>query len=263
MYFYGLIILNFYTGLFMIFCNGEWTGENRKYLNISFVSVVISFLVLQIVLGIFFHIRGKVLPGMLIATSFFQNIILFLAVLMPAFYLRKENGNPAALLGFNKFEKRFVPLIIISYALLIFGNGLLAWISSLVMEHFGEKPELQFLVKYAAECDIAILCVIAFYTVICAPIIEELIFRHIFFGVLKNALGLPVSMIFVSLFFALLHFSPVFFLPLFFMGLLLQYVYLRTKGVTAPIILHALYNLFSFVNILLLRFFDINPELFL
>lgn len=85
--------------------------------------------------------------------------------------------------------------------------------------------------------------VVAFAAIVVAPLFEELLFR----GVLLKSLvddGLrPVySVLLTGAFFSLIHSSIAASLPLFLFGCVLGVVYLRTKTLWAPIILHASFN---------------------
>ena len=53
-----------------------------------------------------------------------------------------------------------------------------------------------------------------------------------------------------SLVFALAHFSTERLIPLTFLGMLMCVVYIRSKNILAPIILHSLWNAFAFVELI-------------
>jgi membrane protease YdiL (CAAX protease family) len=60
---------------------------------------------------------------------------------------------------------------------------------------------------------------------------------------------MDVSILSSSLIFALAHFSMERLIPLTFLGVLMCVVYLRSKNILAPIILHSLWNAFAFVEL--------------
>ncbi|MEM7261032.1 MAG: CPBP family intramembrane glutamic endopeptidase [Planctomycetota bacterium] len=85
--------------------------------------------------------------------------------------------------------------------------------------------------------------VVAFAAIVVAPLFEEMLFR----GVLLKALidgGLPpvASVLLTGAFFSLIHGSIAASIPLFLFGCVLGVVYLRTKTLWAPIVLHATFN---------------------
>ena len=61
---------------------------------------------------------------------------------------------------------------------------------------------------------------------------------------------LDLSILLSSLVFALAHFSTERLIPLTFLGMLMCVVYIRSKNILAPIILHSLWNAFAFVELI-------------
>ena len=85
-----------------------------------------------------------------------------------------------------------------------------------------------------------------------APIFEELIFRKYFIDSLVKKYSFVKSILYSSLCFALYHlpnFSNL--LPTFFLGLVAGYLYVKSKKIIIPIILHFLLNF----NIALLKLY--------
>ena len=62
---------------------------------------------------------------------------------------------------------------------------------------------------------------------------------------------MDVAILFSSLIFALVHFSMERLIPLTFLGMLMCVVYIRSKNILAPIILHSLWNAFAFVELII------------
>lgn len=78
--------------------------------------------------------------------------------------------------------------------------------------------------------------------VIWAPLVEEFIFRGVFFGVLRQYIGLWGGLILSSVVFALVH-AHIPTLPgLFVLGMVLGAVYHKTGSLWAPIFLHSIFN---------------------
>jgi len=75
-----------------------------------------------------------------------------------------------------------------------------------------------------------------------APVWEEVIFRGFFFASLTSFMGTKRSMMISSTLFAFAHFSMEQFLPLTLLGCLMCVVFVRTRTLIAPILLHALWN---------------------
>lgn len=77
--------------------------------------------------------------------------------------------------------------------------------------------------------------------VLLAPLCEEFIFRGLVFGGLRRSSGLLPAMLLSAGLFAIVH-PPVSMLPVFVLGLCTAYAYERSKGLLAPMLVHAVYN---------------------
>ncbi|WP_099975124.1 CPBP family intramembrane glutamic endopeptidase [Lactobacillus terrae] len=80
------------------------------------------------------------------------------------------------------------------------------------------------------------------YPLVCAPIMEEIIFRKLMFTDLNQYIGFGMSAALSSLLFAFLH-QDSFFLVYFFIGLFLCFIYSRTKNIYINMMAHILMNL--------------------
>jgi uncharacterized protein len=84
-----------------------------------------------------------------------------------------------------------------------------------------------------------------------APIFEELLFRGYLLNKLGDSLGIIKAILINSLLFSLLHFDVVVFFAYFVSGIFYSLVYLKTKKIIVPIILHSFTNLISGFTIFL------------
>ncbi|GAA4057168.1 type II CAAX endopeptidase family protein [Amphibacillus indicireducens] len=82
------------------------------------------------------------------------------------------------------------------------------------------------------------LLVIAF--VVIAPITEEIIFRGLIFGFIKDKLGLAVALIVSAIIFGMLHLGHH--LSTAVIGLVFALLYYRTKSLVVPIVFHMIWN---------------------
>ena len=78
--------------------------------------------------------------------------------------------------------------------------------------------------------------------VVAGPVAEEIFFRGLLYGWLRQRAGIPAGLILSAFFFALLHMDAVAFFPIFGLGLLFGWVYERTGSLTAPIAIHIFHN---------------------
>ncbi|MEG0473704.1 MAG: CPBP family intramembrane glutamic endopeptidase, partial [Solibacillus sp.] len=91
---------------------------------------------------------------------------------------------------------------------------------------------------------------ILFFVNICilAPIWEELFFRGILLRRLMIKWSPQKSIIVSSLLFSLIHVNPLTVIFAFFLGCLLGYVYLKTKSIIVPIVVHSFSNFLAFLQ---------------
>lgn len=127
---------------------------------------------------------------------------------------------------------------------------------TLYLFHLTELPNqmaIEFL-KLSLSSPIAFFFALIVIIVL-APITEELLFRGYLHNWLKKFLGRNAALIFSSLAFSLFHFSfgqglsniPIL-SSIFILGLFLGFIYERQNSLSAPILLHSLFNLTSALN---------------
>lgn len=81
-------------------------------------------------------------------------------------------------------------------------------------------------------------------SVILAPVVEELLFRGVLFNRLNEKMSLILAMLISSLLFGLFHGLGV---AQFVFGLCMCVVYLKTRNIMVPIIIHIMNNLFAVI----------------
>lgn len=82
-------------------------------------------------------------------------------------------------------------------------------------------------------------------TCICAPLVEELLFRGLVFKRLRGIMSATPAMIISSLLFGIIHGNIVQFIYATLVGFVCAYVYEKFKTISAPILVHASANIFS------------------
>ena len=92
----------------------------------------------------------------------------------------------------------------------------------------------------------------AYLTVVsvCAPIWEEAIFRGFLLSSLSRFMPTRWSIVTSSVLFAMCHFRLQTFLPLLVLGILFSSVFVLTRNLLPPILLHSLWNLFVLGNLI-------------
>jgi membrane protease YdiL (CAAX protease family) len=104
--------------------------------------------------------------------------------------------------------------------------GKTSWWSDLVRSGMGARLENHWVFLLA---------------VLLAPLCEEFIFRGLLFGGLRRSAGFVPAMLMSAALFAIVH-PPVSMLPVFGLGLCTAFAYERSKGLLAPMLVHAVYN---------------------
>jgi len=84
-----------------------------------------------------------------------------------------------------------------------------------------------------------------------APLVEEIVFRGVFFPAMARHRGIPAAIVLVSLLFAFIHGHPPAALPLFVVGTTLATAYLYTGSLIVPILIHAIFNTVNLTALLL------------
>ncbi|MGN0375101.1 MAG: lysostaphin resistance A-like protein [Butyrivibrio sp.] len=98
-------------------------------------------------------------------------------------------------------------------------------------------------------------------TSVCAPLVEELLFRGVLYKRMRTRLKVVPSMLISSAIFGIIHGNLVQFIYAFLIGMILSFVYEKFKNIWAPIILHAGANLLSVLLTMLLGESTAEPSL--
>ncbi len=86
------------------------------------------------------------------------------------------------------------------------------------------------------------MAVIIFAVVIVAPVVEEILFRGIFYTGLRGRLGVGWAVFLSAFVFGFLHFELLGFVPLMAIGAILAMLYESQGSLVAPIVAHAMNN---------------------
>ncbi|MBE6664487.1 MAG: CPBP family intramembrane metalloprotease [Ruminococcaceae bacterium] len=86
------------------------------------------------------------------------------------------------------------------------------------------------------------------YTVIVAPICEELVFRGLMLSTLKDKIPRWASIVGIAVIFGLIHSFPIGFIYAFSLGLVLGWLYYYTSSLVPCIIVHALFNATNYLS---------------
>lgn len=94
------------------------------------------------------------------------------------------------------------------------------------------------------------LILILVMVIIISPVIEEIYFRRLIYGVLKKFIGMFWACVVTSIIFAIIHMNLHAFPVLFFLGIVLNCIYENDGTLISPIIFHSLFNTIMIILIL-------------
>jgi len=116
-------------------------------------------------------------------------------------------------------------------------SGYIKWMESLGAETLQDTVKL-----FQESNDFALIGLLSFTAIIVAPICEEIVFRGLFYPVMKKFSGPWVAAFCSGLIFAAAHGNLTVLLPLFILGVLLVFIYEKTGSIWAPIAVHFCFN---------------------
>jgi membrane protease YdiL (CAAX protease family) len=219
--------------------------------------LILAFVLLGFGLLLVFQTAGRLTHASrtdLILLQLVASLLTFLAALpLLHLYLRLRGIRALEYLGTGwrgtLRALRWLPLVLFQGALLILA---VAFIQKLVFSLFDYTPPPQPLIKLLLEtrspAAIGLVCLLA---LVFAPVIEEVLFRGLFYRPLADRFGPAPATLISALVFALIHGSLFAFGQLFVLACLLAYVYERSGRIAIPILAHFLYNTVMILLVLL------------
>ncbi len=116
--------------------------------------------------------------------------------------------------------------------------------SKYLLHEFDEQKIVQYF-KHSKITELEVL-----NTIVVVPIIEEIVFRGLFYKLLRSYFSIVPSMLVSSIIFSIVHKNILVSIVLFSLGLILCYSYERYKSLIYPIVIHSLFNLLMLLLIL-------------
>ena len=112
----------------------------------------------------------------------------------------------------------------------------------LIAHLFGEAEIQQSVQLIKTHPNLSVVATVCFTATVCAPLIEEVIFRGYFLQTLRKYSNKWVAIVWQAALFSVVHQNALGLISLFILGLILGYSYLKTKSLWTPILVHALFN---------------------
>lgn len=216
--------------------------KKHRYVLLAYVGMLILTFIIPVVLTLQFSFD-------FVHTSIYTNIILFIICLIVVlFIMRVELAK----------ERKNHPISILSLlGWSIFGI-ILAWGAQMVaafieMNVFGISPGSE---NTEAILNLTRINPLLFIIpAVVGPILEELVFRKVIFGSFYKRMNFFFAAILSSIIFAILHLDFSHILIYSAIGFVFAYLYMQTKRIIVPIIVHMLMNTITVIVQL-----SIDPE---
>ncbi|HLR18649.1 MAG TPA: CPBP family intramembrane glutamic endopeptidase [Staphylococcus sp.] len=203
--------------------------------------------------GLFDNLTGKEI----LFANIYTQVILFIIAAFIITLINLFISNPTRLEQQPKEKKRYVILwAIIGYVAVMIYQVIAGMINMYVFGAPQTSPNTERLMKVAQEIPLFIILIS-----VVGPILEEFVFRKVIFGELYNVMKGNKTFKFIiaatvsSIIFSAAHSDPSFFIIYFGMGFIFSALYVYTKRIWVPILVHIMQN--GFVVIIQIYF---GPE---
>jgi len=184
-----------------------------------------------------------------------DNLYLCLGIFSPVIFCLYGNLSivlVALYYGFNLNSRingvrKKLKYTIISFILIIPVIFLLSLTSKLILFEFPEQAKvLEMKINIYKNLTTNFISI-----VIVAPMLEEIIFRGLFYRAIKKFIPFVQAALISSLIFSIIHQNILSLIVLFMLSLFLTWIYEKTKSILFPIIVHSIFNLLMLSLILL------------
>lgn len=223
----------------------KWSGKQ--------VTLIISaWILLTLLLPLFLNaclwhnpLASVIMPIETFPLVFVNYVLVSIAVFLLILTLSGKAGIKELGLVWRGFKKTALPGI--GAGCIAMGYGIvvilfLTIIFKFILHNFSymEYPLVTFILT--ASNSWANLIFVAFTIVICAPIIEELLFRGVIYNFYKYRVGAGFGVILSGLMFGFVHLDPFRFIPLSLAGVILALVYENSGTILSSMIAHSVFN---------------------
>lgn len=177
-------------------------------------------------------------------SNIISSIIDFIFLLVLVRLFSKSDSGRNLIKSFNFSFKKLKLKDLINSILLGIGLTILGMIITGTLSIFiSSYTKVSYEISQSYSNIVGILLSVTFI-----PIFEELFFRGIIFGYLRKNYNLTISIVVQALVFSILHMNLIQSVYTFILGIFLALIYVETKTILAPIIVHMTYNLFGSVG---------------
>ena len=231
---------------------------DNKHWNLRDVFKVFLFYLVMMFAGIPVFLKiVKQISGLDLVETFGQNTILLslslVVNILTCLYIfnivRTGYGLPVVSLGLTiRNWKSDVKTGLKHYLIILPVIIAAGFILDIVLRTFGIEPEQQDIINNILNEDsLGVLAFMAFFGMLAAPIVEELLFRGFLQSAVRITCGKMQTVLISGFVFALIHGNAYVFLQIFILGLLLAYLFEITGSLVAPITVHVCHNTITLV----------------
>ena len=194
-----------------------------------------------ILLSVLFFIRGFTAMGCAVIGYFFL--------------MNQVGFNVSRVLGLDVFPLSKIICAALGLTAIVFAPAYsLSWVNGMICILFKIETSAQPLVfEFLKMTEMTSVLSFIGLAVIAAPVTEEILFRGLLYPVLRDRLGIKLAVGLSAALFALAHVHAPTFLPLMFLGVMLALAYEYSGSLLLSILIHAIFNLFTVLNLLLLK----------
>jgi membrane protease YdiL (CAAX protease family) len=169
--------------------------------------------------------------------------VMLLAAAAAVWAGRRPLWEAPAVLGMGRPRVRHLRSGLLGYVAASWAVALTSLLAVLLYRlSTGQSAPAQQVVEMMPRMDLGPRLVMAAVAVVVAPVSEELLFRGVLFGALRERYGFWSSALTSGILFGLIHMSLVYVLPLSLLGVILAWLYERTGSLWPPIVLHVTQN---------------------
>lgn len=217
-------------------------AQVRVLITAALVLMAINF---GLVGGLILHWAHKtdtrsILPTLVSSTTF-QGAL----ALVTVWFFRQHGRSVADALGLRNSNARRVVAHAAGLAAAAFACQWV-YVNLLAQLRF-DLPEQPVVELIRAQDDYGWRVFLALFTILLAPVAEEMFFRGVLYTTMRQHLGTMPAALASATVFAMIHFNLGSFLPLLVLAVGLALIYERTGNILAPMLAHSLFNTTNYV----------------
>jgi uncharacterized protein len=203
--------------------------------------VILTYVIMQLSGAIFLPILFQVFPNYKAETSTYYTIFSFTVGLIVVLLLMRPDLKMGQARSHSTTEG-IILWSILGVFMAYFAQGIAGLIESQLfgIEIGSENTEMIMNITRTIP-------IFAIIPAIIAPILEELIFRKIIFGTLYKRMNFFLAALLSAFIFGIIHGEPEHLLIYASMGFVFAFVYVKTKRILVPIIVHMTLNSISVI----------------